>query len=52
MERMTTPKEKTRQETPRRRLDPKRMFRSRRHWEVQRGGSVERLRLKAEKEAC
>ena len=52
MGRMTTQKEKTRQETPHRRLDPKRMFRSRRHWEVQRGGSVAKLRLKAEKEAC
>ena len=52
MERMTTQKEKTRQETPRRRLDPKRMFRSRRHWEVQRGGSVAKLRLKAEMGAC
>lgn len=52
MERMTTQKERTGLETPRRGLDPKRMFRSRKHWEVRRGGSVERLRLKAEKEAC
>lgn len=52
MELTYTKKEMARADALRRKLDPQRMFRSRRHWEVRRKGTIENLRLKAKKEAC